>query len=407
LKKSIYIFLFALIFINCDDKKEYKGFQKVEFNLLSSKNEFFAGNSIELAFNFTVIDKTVLIVENSYGTVTLNPEIKNETAHFHFPEFIARKSGVTKWTLVREGNIEQEGNINILPNTIKETEIETYLGPRSITAGNSDFAMHVIAPTDYTDNPLLDGTIINSIYQFENNITKKEIELKNLLGWLNIYSPKKSGRMLVTASCNKINAKELTTIVYPALATNFQISYDRNHDYADGNQVIVFSTDIIKDSFGNTVSDGTLVSFVATNSKNVQLHATGTTLAGIAQARMLHPFQKDNWLVKAYVTGAAESKTIQIAFKSAIKDFQLLLSNNNREIAIRDIKSFMQQIVPDGIPIALKVYDENDILLNTLNTTSRLGTAVFQLEKDFYTSGKYTIEINTAGIIKKKSINLK
>jgi len=210
--------------------------------------------------------------------VSLSPSIRGDVALFNFPKFITRKSGVCKWSLVTQKIVQLEGQINISPNTLKGTDIETYLGPRSITAGNRDYSMHVITPTDYTDNPLLDGTTINSIYQFENKITRKELELKNLLGWINIYSPKKSGRMLVTASCNNTNAKELTTIVYPALATNFQISYERNHDYADGNQVIVFATDIIKDSFGNTVSDGTLVSFVATNSKNVQLYANGCLL---------------------------------------------------------------------------------------------------------------------------------
>ena len=404
--KYSYILLILLFFGACSKRQETAILNSSEISAIPHKTNFYADEKIELKFKTVDSTGIKMILENAYGAITLKPSMQNTTITFTVPDFISRKTGLCHWSLLSNDEQQLEGSLKISPTQTTDVSVESYLGPRSINAGKRDYAMHVIAPTDEFDNPLPEGTTLSSIYQFGNNINSTPIILKNLIGWQNIYSPLKSGRILVMATCRESTSKEFTTVVYPANAVDFDISFERNHDYADGNQVILFSSDSIKDEFGNIVSDGTLVSFVATNSEGIQLKAVGTTLNGIAKARFLHPYKPDNWEVKAYVTGTAESSVIGLSFRIAIKDYQIKFNKETSIVEVLEIKSFMEQTAPDGIPIEIKVFDATNSLVLEDRTTSRLGQANFKLTREYFEPGNYSIEINVAGLSKKMTITL-
>ena len=407
MKRIVYIIALSLILFGCSQKEKTKSTVLGKFSLLTDAEEFQAGDPIELKFRTTDIGPVHLIIENSDGAIILSPKRTQETLIFSLPNFIDRRSGLCHWTLVQNETQLKEGTITIAPTRTDMVSVESYLGPRSITAGNRDYTMHVIAPTDQFDNPLPTGTEIISIHQFQDQIIKAPVKLKNLVGWHNIYSPLESGRILVTASCRTSFSKEFTSLIYPENAVDFEIFTERNHDFADGNQVLLVSTGTIKDSYGNIVSDGTLVNFMATNSLGMQLRSVGLTLNGVAKARFLHPYEQDTWELKAYVTGTAESNIEKISFKKAIEDFELDFNENGGLVQISDIKSFMQQIVPDGIPIQMKMVDDNMKVISEKQTTSRLGAGTFKVSTEFYNAGPYTIEVTMAGIRKTVKVNLK
>lgn len=404
--KYPYILLILLFFGACSKKRETAILNSSEISVIPHKTNFYADEKIELTFKTVDSTGIKLIIENAYGSIMLKPSVQNSTITFTIPDFISRKTGICHWSLFSNDEQKMEGSLKITPTQRTDVSLESYLGPRSITAGKRDYAMHIIAPTDEFDNPLPEGTTMASIYQFGNDIISTPVILKNMVGWQNIYSPLKSGRILVMATCRESTSKEFTTVVYPANATDFKISYERNHDYADGNQVILFSTDSIKDEFGNFVSDGTLVSFVATNSEGIQLKAVGTTLNGIAKARFLHPYKPDNWEVKAYVTGTAESSAIRLSFRVAIKDYQTNFNKESSTVEVQEIKSFMEQTAPDGIPIGIMVFDSKNSLAFEDRTTSRLGRGEFKLTREYFEPGNYSIEINVAGLSKKMNITI-
>ena len=404
--KYPYILLILLFFVACSKKQETAILSSSEILAIPHKTNFYADEKIELKFKTVDSTGIKMILENAYGAIALKPSIQNSTITFTVPDFISRKTGLCHWSLISDDEKKLEGSLKIFPTRTEAVSIESYLGPRSITAGKRDYAMHVIAPTDEFDNPLPEDTTLSSIYQFGDNINSTPITLKNLIGWQNIYAPLKSGRILVMAACRERTSKEFTTVVYPANAVDFNISFERNHDYADGNQVILFSTDSIKDEFGNIVSDGTLVSFVATNSEGIQLTAVGTTLNGIAKARFLHPYKPDDWEVKAYVTGTAESSAIRLSFRVAIKDYQTNFNKESSTVEVQEIKSFMEQVAPDGIPIEIKVFDAKNSLILEDRTTSRLGQGNFKLTREYFEPGNYSIEINVAGLSKKMIITI-
>ncbi|MDO1514149.1 hypothetical protein Q2T41_15925 [Maribacter confluentis] len=406
MKKSFYIVAILFVIVGCKHSTHDTPPALTKISLLPYNKVIAAGEPFQLRFKGNLDHRLKLVVRNSLGITVLTPKINNDQFLFDFPKHLIRKSGICHWSLVHNAKVLNEGAFDITPNTALKTHIESYLGPRSITAVATDFSMHVISPTDAYDNPLSQGTEVISTFQFQDKINTTTLEINNLLAWTSIYAPTQAGRILVTSSCNASSSKELTTIVYPGNGTNFKIDFQRNHSFADGNQIITFFTSDIKDVNNNVISDGTLVHFLATNSKGLQLSANGTTLNGVANARFLHPNEEDTWSVKAYITGAAVSSPLNVSFTAAIKDYDITPSKTGRTITVENILSFMDQIVPDGLPVTLQLYDEQGVYITIIRETSRLGKIGFALPQEYFKSGNYKIKANVAGIVKEQMITL-
>jgi hypothetical protein len=367
--------------------------------LISTSKEFVAGSEISLKFKVKSLKSPRLFIHHSYGSTLLNAVQSTDDIEFFIPSKIAAKTGVVHWKLIESSTVYLKGSISIIPESTKKTTIESYLGPNSIQAGNTDFSMLVVIPTDIFDNPLLDNTSVNISNQFLETINSKAKKTKNFIAWQNILSKEKSGAILVSSFCNGINSKELTTNVYPSNPTDFKLFYNRNHEYADGNQLTELSTSIIKDEFGNEVADGTLIDFVIITDENNLLKTSASTINGIAAAKMLHPEKETVWKVRGVVTGLAESNELRISYKSILKDFEVLFSEDSRAITIGPLKSFMNQLVPDGITVTLSIFS-NDKLVETLEKTSFEGKVMFYLGPEFYKENPYSFKIEALGISK-------
>jgi hypothetical protein len=402
-KKTTFLFcLFALILVAfATSLPESK---KMQFTLQTRISNFEAGNKIEIIFlTLSKTAKPKLFIVHDYGKTLLNGKNNNGKISFVLPDFYANKAGVVSWFLINNNKNCLKGTFEILPNDKTETKIENYLGPPSILAGGSEYTMMVTIPTDSYDNPKRTNTPTLIKYQFLENITVDRLKTKNFIAWKNIFSPNKSGKLLVSTQCDTIAVKEIEAEVYPNIATNFTIFFLRNHEFADGNQITDLSTSLIKDVYGNTVSDGTLVSFIIRTKNNYVLKTFGTTIKGIASAKMLHPDHKETYTIKGYVTGIAESNSIVINYKPIISNFNYNFSNKNRLLSVGPLKSFMNQIVPDGIRVVVKIFHNNK-LVDTLFEESAKGVANFYISKDFYKENTYRFEISTLGITKKTSI---
>jgi hypothetical protein len=371
------------------------------FKLTSTPKTFTAGNPITLAFySKSEKEKPLLFIIHSYGKTLLDATLEKGNYVFKIPENYCQKTGVISWFLVTNNKITNRGTFEIIPNNNTKTVIENYLGPRTILAGGKEYSMMVTVPTDSFDNPKKNNTNVIIKHQFLQNVTNLNLKTKDFIAWYNIYSPTKSGKLLVSSECDNIATKEIETEIYPNIATNFTINYTRNHEFADGNQITHFSTSIIKDQFGNTVSNGTMVSFIIKTKDNMVLKTFGTTINGIASAQILHPDHQDIYTVKGYVTGIAESNSIVLNYKPIISSFNYSFSNKNRTITIGPIKSFMNQLVPDGIKVVVKVLNQNKEVATLQEETSK-GMATFEIPEDFYKANSYHFEITILGITKK------
>ncbi len=392
-----YIAVLCSFFFFASSAKELSMETTEGIQLETSEREFTAGEPIVLKFSGTQDASIVLYCANSYGSTLIMPEVKNNQLHYTIPSQISNKIGVVNWKLLVENN-SLSGRFTIVSKA-KPVSMETYIGPPSIAAGGNDYTMLVVIPTDKLDNPVQENTAVSVQYQFLANETKETVFTKNLIAYQNIYSPTESGRMLLSTECLGVNSKENTVHVLPAISTDFEIFAKRSHEYADGNQITTFTTSVLKDEHNNIVSDGSFVTFYITNLEGNLLKTSGMTINGVATAKMMHPDHAETWSVKASVTGISESNTISLTYKKVMDDFTILFSENNRNISVGPLKSFMNQLIPDGLQVKLIVRQNKKIIKEFLKE-SREGVVHFELNPNIFGNGNYDFEIRTAGITK-------
>lgn len=376
-----------------------------EIVLISDQSQYKAGESIILEFTGSGDPRPYLICSNSYGSTLIQPTFNNNILRYMIPETISVKSGLATWSLVFDHKEYSNGKFEILPNA-QVKELETYIGPPSIEAGGKDYTMLVVIPVDVLDNPVGDSTAVLLKHQFRSSETSLLIYTRNLIAHQNIYSQTKTGRFLISSESQEIQSKEFDVQVLSAIPTNFIISADRHHHYADGNQTTEFRTSVIKDIHGNIVSDGTYVEFLIKNQEHISLNTSGTTVNGIARAYMLHPDREEHWQVTAFILGMAQSNSIDLIYKQAIKDYQVEFSENHRNIKLGPFQSFMGQRIPDGLSVSLSIQNQSS-REETLLRTSNNGFTNFYLDYNVFPNGDYTLVIEAAGINKTFQIQLR
>jgi len=397
LKKQTYLYLFLLICVSSISHAQNPTEKSGKIQLISSKTNFEAGSKIILRFSSQNKKPPVLYCATNYGSTLISPTIAPKILSYEIPMHISNKSGTINWSLTTN-DTSISGVLNIAPKTTVYS-METYLGPPSIEAGGRDFTMLVVIPTDTLDNPLKPQTPVLVKHQFLAHEISTEIKTDQLIAFKNIYSPNTSGRMILTSESFGKNSKEYDVNIVPAIPTNFTIRSQRNHHYADGNQITTFITSIIRDSLGNIVSDGTYVDFFIHNKKQAVLKTSGTTVMGIATAKMIHPDQEAHWTVKAYVEGVSESGIITINYTQVITDFDILFSKDNRTITVGPLTSFMNQMIPDGLQVVLTIRKGNT-KIGVITKTSKDGFVKFNLKKGLYKKDTYSFQIRAAGITK-------
>ncbi len=381
-----------------------KDSKEVVATLVTKNYVYEAGNEIALSFKLNTVAHTTLVLHATFGTTTLVS--MSQEPQFVIPDFISRKKGKIAFTLLSKSKVLYKGELDVMTNTETNIELESYIGPPSIIAGGIDYTMPVIIATDSYDNPLPDSTKVYIKHQFLNIEREDLVYSKDMIGWRNIFSYRQSGRILLFSKVEEVVSKEFSVEVYPSLPENFEITSNRKHTYADGNQITDFITSIIKDEYGNIISDGSLVEFVIKDLNGSILHAQGSTINGRAVAKILHPDHEDVWRVKAYVHGMAESNEITVKYAPIIDDFEVKFDMGNRKIMIGPLMSFMEQLIPDGALVKVVIL-KNGEEIDTQIKTSYDGMITFWLQNGFYKSGNYDVYITALGIEKQyKNIRL-
>ncbi|TQI71333.1 hypothetical protein JM79_2262 [Gramella sp. Hel_I_59] len=350
----------------------------------------------ELLFTFDATSaESLLILNNAYGSTAIKAE-ESSNSVFKVPQFISDKSGILIWKYVNKKS-SRSGEITILPQTSPKL-IETYFGPRSIQAGYDDFSMLVSIPTDSLDNPLADGTPVNISEFFQGNLVEQDFEMEHMFAWKNIYTREKAGKITVATSAEGVAGKEMISNVYPSLASDFSITTNSEHLYADGNQVTQLITSTITDDYGNVVSDGTSVEFVVQTEQGMKLKTSANTINGIATAQLLHPEKAGSWSIQANVTGMAVSSSVNIVFEPVLTEIPYEISD--RSISVGPLKSFMNQLLPDGADVHLQLRLKNDNIYREKAPTQD-GIANFRIPKTIAMEYIREITVESMGVRKK------
>lgn len=378
-------------------KSESESYSKAtpQISLLTNTKQFTAGDSITLQFKGVKTEGITLLLKSSYATLLVEPKVKGDTLSFTTPEFFNKKTGQVNWSLIVNQQTVQKGIFEIIPQQ-ETSRIENYLGPRSTPVGDGHYTMMVAIPEDKYGNPMPDSTATTISNQFLDRISNYNLPTEHFISWKRLYSPKKSGKMLTSVTCQNAETKETETDIFPAPPTKFTISYTRNHTFADGNQLTTFRTSILRDKFKNVVSDGTMVYFILTTEKGIKLKSFGATVNGVAEAKFPAPEHKATYTVKAYVTGMAESKAISIDYKAVPAVIPYHYDTGKRILTVGEITSFMGQIAPEGTTVTANFYVA-DKHIATLTKYTEKGIVTFKLPKGEYPEKQYKVTISAFG----------
>ncbi|MCW5518603.1 hypothetical protein J1N09_02040 [Aureitalea sp. L0-47] len=396
--------LAILSFAPEEDLKVPSGFSdERRYELLPGKVEFLAGDSIRIGFHETGIesipskgkntDTFLLWVKSSYGSVPVEPQTDSNNSYFQLPSFLCETAGETEVLLVVNNKITDRKMIRILPKEDSAITMESYFGPPSIQAGTADFAMLVTLPTDMYDNMVSDSTMVNIGSTFRRETSIFNIPMKNGYAWKVFPSTTTTGTYFVNASLYGFGAREMESEVHPSKPVDFTISAKREHDYADGNRLVRLSTSVLRDNYGNVISDGTLVTFEIESEQGNISKTSGTTINGVSTAQILHPDHPDTWSVRARISGIAESDSLKLVFTKITESIPINYYKLEDNIVVGPIISYMGQWVSDGTEISLFL---NDNLI--LRKGSKEGIVNFSLSKLGLPSEKLTFEVRALGI---------
>jgi len=346
--------------------------------------------------NVQETENSILFLSSSYGSTILYPSDYENSKVFQVPSYLSKKAGWVYWKHLLSGKVKEEGTFQIVPTHELSSHLETYVGPRSLKAGGVEPSMLVAIPCDKFGNLLPEGSPL-AVSKFVDGATNIDsLRLKNGIAVLKIPSMNKAGRIFLSTTAGTSISKERIVDVGPSEPVDFTISLRRQHMYADGNETMDCITSQIKDSFGNIVADGTLVSFQIIDASNSVSMVTATTVNGVATAQLLHPTHRTNWMVKANVSNFATSNAIETNFESATLDFEARLIDNNTVVEVGPIKSFLGQLIPDGTQIVIRINKQSKTIL-TENGMARLKLAGAMLPKN----EPFDITIQTMGLEKR------
>ena len=392
MKKAV-LYIFVFIVFGFTIKPETARVPQIQ--LLTTKSTFQVGESIQLKFKTEASDLKLLLASN-LGTMLVSPETQQAIKTFKVPEAIRTSAGELNWVLIYNAVELQKGSIAIVADTSQIAAIESYLGPQRIAAGGNDYAQVTLIPTDRYDNVLPDHTELAFTTSFNSKTQTEKIEIQNSIAWKNIFSTKETGRIFHAAQLQDVSSKLQTIYVDANLAQDFNITVERVHHFADADQIAVLKTDVIKDRFGNTIPDGTLVNFLIKTDTGGILQATGNTLNGSATSQIKHPEQPQQWEIQAFITGIAASNIVPLSFSAALDTIPTAWNATENILTVGPLNGKLNQIVPEGTRVKLVVENENQTY--TLIQKTQTGTASFYLDPAVYQSGTYTFKVQVLGV---------
>ncbi|QBA63819.1 hypothetical protein [Muriicola soli] len=399
----IYILIGAMV-MSCSEKGNPD--KDISITPLEIPETAVAGQDVVFRFEMDGEKKPKLLMSNSLGQSLVDGNREGGKLTFLLPASYSNKTGPCRWIVLVDDSIHLSGEIKITqaqPNAM----IETYLGPGNIYVGGTDHSMLVSVPTDVYDNPLADGTEIMINKQITDLREKYPVKTNRLIGWQRFFSGEKASRIFLAVTSDASTSKELTVDSHAAVPADFEIFFDRNHNYADGNQVVNFSTSVLRDRFGNIVSDGTLVTFLITNLAGNILKTHGSTINGIAKARLLHPERAEEWKVQGKVAGAAESNVITLNFLSVIHSFQLDWDGEIKTISIGPVNGFLEQIQPDGMKMLINLFDDQGKHVSEFSEVLSEGYGEISLNSAEFDPGSYQVEVDLGGTVRELKIEIK
>ena len=362
--------------------------------------EYTAGQRISLVYREPANDLR-LIACHSYGSFLIKGTAHSEGTEFIIPPVIFQKTGRVDLKLFEGSARVWSGSTEIRADTSSMT-IESYCGPKHFVVGKNDFSMLVVSVLDSFDNPFPNRTSIAARALISAELTYKPVITDGLLGFTEFYASDASGYGSVVATKGNSSSTEFKLDFYATEPDNFTLTVDRQHDYADGLQLVTISSSVIADHYGNILENGTLVYIEITDHKGKITTAGAGTIDGRISIALPAPSYATTWEITGYISNFASALPQKISFLPAFNEIPV--SPTPGGIRVGPVKSFMGQYAREGMPVHLEFKQEERVMDYQLDLTK--GTAYFEYKDYFVPAGSYLVTVSMEDLSNSRFIDI-
>ncbi|MEL6557174.1 MAG: hypothetical protein AAFQ94_03255 [Bacteroidota bacterium] len=379
-----------------------------QISLESNTSTYVAGRSIELRYNVhqnADADRYSLVLDNGTARVQIDQTVKDGVLNFQIPEVISQKSGLVILRLYQEAALRHQSSLEIIADVDHAKKVESYCGPKHLVVDRNDYTMIVSTILDQFGNPLPKEESITAGYDVTNQLIEKPMKMRPLFGYQRLVAPKKKGYGNVTGRYGSLVGKSFRVDYYAIDPLDFAISYERQHRFADGEQLVVFKTEIIKDAADNVIGNGTIVKFLISSNDGRVAELHGQTLDGVATCVLYAPEKAEVWTVTAGIDNYADSRnTLKINFEVSVSDFDISYSQASKQLLIGPVTGYMGQWMKNGTIVNIEIIGGDSQLL--LKKTLKDGQAILHEHLRRLAKGEYLLKATVAGITKTINITI-
>lgn len=369
----------------------------LKFDLPESAN---AGSTLDV--NVAMNDTSLrMMTITSWGVFMVAPTPNGPNQiFFRLDSAITRQSGLITVRLIQGNKQLALDSLEIKPLSPAEP-LETYIGSKSIIAdGGKHWAMITALPADSLGNPVAEGTpTLTQFYRPDGRVDKKAGSTKNLVSFERINSGLTTGKTIIGVRVGGAIGKEKELLEIPGYPTPFRISSKNVYPFADERQNFLVETSKLKDQYGNTVAEGTLIYFKVFDPDKTQRLLTAYTLDGVARIYIQNPAESGALTVQASVYGQVESNGLVIKFDQAIRDFKAMYVRKLQALKVGPMIGPLNQYASDGSVVYAELQAANGSTTLRLKAPVLDGYARFDLST--YPLAPYTGTLRFNGTEKK------
>ncbi|MEL7148002.1 MAG: hypothetical protein AAFO69_16630, partial [Bacteroidota bacterium] len=337
-----------------------------------------------------------VVYDNGLDVLHRQASLNDGEIRLDLPEAFSTIAGQLKVRFFDDSGLVFTDLVFIEPNNMHVERVESFCGPKHLVVGKNDFSMVVSSVLDIYDNVLPEGTAIGLRYQQGQEVTSYTIETASLYGYRRLYAGKKSGYGAISVLYDTLGSQSFRLDYFAADPEDFQISYVRQHTYADGEQLVEFSTSVIADHFGNVISDGTVVEFLLEDRKGAVTVLKAVTIGGVATGLRYAPQEATGWKVTAMIPHYAMSKnTLQMNFEPSVTDFDVSFDRDKNVLKVGPVIGFMGQWVRNGTDVMIRIAGEESTIYQTVTKDGMVNFPVSLKESG---DGNITISVSIGGI---------
>ncbi|WP_040006374.1 hypothetical protein [Fibrisoma limi] len=335
-------------------------------------------------------ESIMLSWQGGWGTQTMAQPVDGAALNVALPVAWTARSGAQVLRVWHRNTLVGTQTVRVVPQQTAQP-LDLYLGAKSIVADGQHWSMITAIPTDSLGNPVKATTPVQFRFLRPNGQRDERMaQTHHLVAYQRITAQTSTGKTIVGVRAENVSGKEKELLEVPGFPVNFTIQASNYTPLADQRQNFRVRTNVLTDSYGNVVSDGTLVRFQCLDPNKTVRIVKGYTLRGVAEVSLENPGYEGSMRISASVFGAGKSNVLTLSFPENLKRIPVQVDQKRRLLRIGPLTESLDQLVPNGTAVTVQIDDRDPLAIETVG-----GYAEADLTG--VTTGPHSVELTVGG----------